>query len=151
LRERRGRGSLSPFIEDPEKMKHGMNQQLESVQAISILVAEDDKIVRNLLGLIIAKKFPAVTVYLAEDGRAGLELFKSHRPQLVITDINMPGMDGFQMVNAIRSIEAGTKILVVTAYDTSDYCEKFDKIGIEDYIVKPIAFERLFAAIEKCR
>jgi YesN/AraC family two-component response regulator len=132
-----------------------MRKKMESVQpseeAISILVTEDDKIVRNLLAAIITKKFTNVTVYLAENGRVGLELFKCHRPQIVITDINMPEMDGLQMVNAIRSIEAETKILVVTAYDTSDYCKKFDKIGIEDYIVKPIAFKRLFAAIERCR
>jgi YesN/AraC family two-component response regulator len=135
-------------------MKHGMSQKLESVQpseeAISILVAEDDEIVRKLLGAIIARKFPEVTVYLAENGRAGLELFKGHRPPIVITDINMPEMDGFQMVDAIRSIEAETKILVITAYDTSDYCEKFDRMGVEGYIVKPIAFEKLFVAIERC-
>jgi YesN/AraC family two-component response regulator len=135
-------------------MKHETDQKPEFVQpseeVVSILVAEDDRIVRTLLGAIISKKFPDIAVHLAEDGRAGLELFKSHRPQLVITDINMPEMDGFQMVEAIRSIEAGTRILVVTAYDTSYYCEKFDKMGIKDYIVKPIAFEKLFAAIENC-
>jgi YesN/AraC family two-component response regulator len=131
-----------------------MNRKLESVQpseeAISILVAEDDEVIRKLLGAIIARKFPEFTIYLAENGRAGLELFRSHRPHLVITDINMPEMDGFQMVEAIRSIEAETKILVVTAYDTSDYCKKFDRMGVEDYIVKPIAFDKLFGAIEKC-
>ena len=135
-------------------MRHGTSRKRESAQpseeAISILVAEDDKIVRKLLGAIIARKFPEVTVYLAENGRAGLELFKGHRPQIVITDINMPEMDGFQMVDAIRSIEAETKILVITAYDTSDYCKKFDRMGVEDFIVKPIAFEKLFVAIERC-
>lgn len=116
---------------------------------ISILVAEDDKIVRTLLKVIIPRKFPDATIYLAEDGRMGVELFKEHAPPIVITDINMPVMDGIEMAGEIRSMSAAARIIVVTAYEDSDFYEKFDQIGIDDYIIKPIVLEKLFTAIEK--
>jgi YesN/AraC family two-component response regulator len=132
----------------------GIKQQLAPAPpakgTISLLVAEDDKIVRTLLNAVILKQFPEVTIHLAEDGRVGVELFRKHAPQIVITDVNMPVLDGIQMAREIRSLRAATKIIVVTAYDNSDYYEKFDKIGVEDFIVKPITFDKLFAAIEKC-
>ena len=136
-------------------MQHsGTKQQSATAQpakgTISLLLAEDDKIVRTLLRAVILKQFPDITVHLAEDGKAGVDLFQQHAPQIVITDVNMPVMDGIQMSRKIRSLRAATKIIVVTAYDNSDCCEKFDEIGVEDFIVKPFTFEKLFAAIEKC-
>lgn len=123
---------------------------IQPTGAISILVAEDDKIIRTLFHAIIQKKFPDVAVYLAEDGRAGVELFNKHAPQIIITDINMPGMNGIQMAREIRSIEPATRIIVVSAYDEAEFCKAFDEIGVDDYLVKPIALEKLVAAIERC-
>lgn len=130
-----------------------MRQQLETTQprdAISILVAEDDEIIRTLLDGIIRKKFPDVSVFLAEDGRVGVELFRKHAPQIVITDINMPGMNGIEMAREIRSTGAATRIIVASAYDDAEFYAAFDKIGISAFIVKPINFEKFFAAIEGC-
>ena len=127
------------------------SSHLPSESDISLLVAEDDKIVRHLLDLIIPKLFPDAVVYLAENGRAGLELFDRHRPRIVLTDINMPVMDGVQMAREIRALKPDTKIIVLTAYHGSEYREQFDEIGIESYLAKPIVFENLFTAIENCR
>jgi len=119
--------------------------------AISLLVAEDDKIVRHLLSLIIPKKFPDTVVHLAENGRAGLDLFERHTPRIVLTDINMPVMNGIQMSRQIRALKPDAKIIVLTAYQGSEYTEQFDEIGVESYLAKPIVFEKLFIAIENCR
>jgi YesN/AraC family two-component response regulator len=131
-----------------------MEQQLQpaclSSGVISLLVVEDDRTVRTLLGMIIARKFPDVVIHMAEDGRAGLELYKEHAPQIVVTDISMPVMDGLQMSREIRLLGAAAKIIVVTAYDNSDCFDTFHQIGVEGFIVKPIAFEKLFSAIETC-
>ena len=131
-----------------------IKQELEPTgtagDAVSLLIAEDNKIVRDLLGAIIQRKFPEITIYSAENGRRGFEIFQEHTPSIVITDINMPEMDGIQMAGDIRSISAATKIIVISAYDESDQCEKFGEIGIEGCFPKPITFPNLFAAIEKC-
>lgn len=116
----------------------------------SLLVVEDDKASRDLLGLMIATKFPEVTIHYAEDGRAGLELFKRHTPFVVITDVNLPEMDGIQMATEIRVLKADTKLIVITAYSDRDYLEKFNRIGFDAYILKPIVFSKLFNAVEDC-
>ena len=115
-----------------------------------MLVVEDDKVTLDVLRLIISRKFPDVTIYAAENGRKGLELFMAHMPEIVITDISMPEMDGIEMGSAIKSIKADTKLIVVTAYGTASYEEKFHKIGFDDFLGKPIEFEKLFAAINRC-
>jgi len=91
---------------------------LESIsdpaQTISVLLVEDVNVTLDLLTIILAKKFPDVAFHTAINGRKGLELFKSHLPDVVITDINMPEMCGVQMSGKIRAINPDTKFIVST-------------------------------------
>jgi YesN/AraC family two-component response regulator len=116
----------------------------------SLIVVDDDGVTREVIGLMLAKRFPEITVYLAEDGRTGLDLFKTHLPEIVITDIQMPEMDGFEMAMAIKDVQAATKFIVLTAYSSRNYLEKFETLGGIEFLSKPIEFEKLYAAIEKC-
>lgn len=127
-----------------------MTSAQHSKSTISILVAEDDEICRTLFKIVISRNFPDITLYLAGDGREGVKLFKKHLPQIVITDLNMPGMDGIEMSLEINAIKADTRIVVVTAYDDADYRGKCEKIAASAYITKPILISTLLAAIEKC-
>lgn len=86
----------------------------------------------------------------AENGKIGVDLFNEHRPDIVISDINMPVMDGIKMAGEIKRMKADTRFIVLTAYDYDIYLNKFREIGIRDYMLKPIEFGKLFAAIEKC-
>ena len=79
-----------------------------------------------------------------------MDLFKEHAPEIVITDINMPVMDGIEMAAEIKSIKADTRFIVMTAYSDKAYFEKFSEIGFSEYLLKPIQLSTLFAAIEKC-
>jgi YesN/AraC family two-component response regulator len=121
-----------------------------SSPAISILAVEDDKVTREVLNLMIPRRFPDVTIYTTKNGKTAVELFKKHKPEIVITDIQMPEMDGIEMAGEIKAIEADTKFIVVTAYSNTSYYEKFNNIGFHDFLPKPIEFDKLFAAIEKC-
>jgi YesN/AraC family two-component response regulator len=123
----------------------------QSLASFSLLFVEDDHMVCLAIGRIIARRFPDATVYTAENGRIGLELFKEHTPEIVITDINMPVMDGIEMARKIKSIKTDTMFIVLTGYNDKNYLERFGEIGFNDYIVKPVDFGKLFAAIEKCR
>jgi YesN/AraC family two-component response regulator len=122
-----------------------------STAAFSVLLVEDDSVVCFSISRIIAKEFPDATVYAAENGKDGLELFKKHTTDIVITDINMPLMDGIEMAGEIKSIKSNTKFIVVSGYCDKEHLDRFRGIGIVDYIVKPVDFNKLFAAIEKCR
>ena len=118
--------------------------------ALSLLLVEDDKSAIAVLNAMIQRKFPDIAIFTAADGRQGVELGKEHSPDIVITDINMPGMDGLQMAGEIKSIKPDTRIIVFTGYSDKIHLDNFDAIGISAYILKPIEFQQLFTAIEKC-
>lgn len=118
--------------------------------AISILIVEDEKLIHEVIGVMLSRKFPALALYFAENGKVGLELFKEHMPAIIVTDIQMPVMDGIEMAAAIKLIRPGIRFIVLTAYDNTGYYGKFREIGFHDFIPKPIEFDKLFAAIEKC-
>ena len=117
---------------------------------ISILAVEDDKATREFLEVIINRKFPDVQIYFAENGNRGIELFKACTPEIVITDIIMPEMDGDEMSSTIKTIKSDIKLIVVTGYDSSSYHEKFNKIGVNAFITKPIEMAKLCAAVARC-
>jgi YesN/AraC family two-component response regulator len=121
-----------------------------SQSSLSILVVDDCKYTCETMGLVIASKFPDVTVYKAGNGKIGLDLFKEHMPGIVITDINMPEMDGIQMATEIKSVRSDAHLIVLTANSKEELLDKFNEIGCDDFIIKPIEFNRLFAAIGKC-
>lgn len=118
-------------------------------QLFSILLVEDEEAVRKLLATLITKKIPEVIVYSADDGRSGLESFKQHSQDLIITDIAMPAMDGICMAAEIKSLKPDAVIIAVTAYtDTQDLLKAIE-IGIDHYLLKPLSMEKLFAYIDK--
>jgi YesN/AraC family two-component response regulator len=121
-----------------------------ALNSISILVVEDEKVIREVIEVMISRKFPDVAIYIAENGKMGVELFKEHTPEIVITDIQMPVMDGIEMAAEIKSINSGTKFIVLTAFSNTGYYEKFNNIGFHDFLPKPIEFDKLFAVTEKC-
>ena len=117
----------------------------------SILVAEDDKVTRDVLGLFLASRYPDAVTHFAENGEIGVELFRKYMPDIVITDIRMPVKDGIRMAEEIRAIYAGARLIVVSAYcDYESLRKRMDKIRFEEFLRKPLDFTRLFMVIDKC-
>jgi YesN/AraC family two-component response regulator len=117
-------------------------------QNVSLLCVEDDPVSRDHIYRMISMKFPDVELHMAENGKIGLELFKERMPQIVMTDIKMPIMDGVTMTGEIKAICPDTKIIIVAANCNADYL-LYDK-DIDHCVVKPIDYKILFAVIEKC-
>src|SRR5690349_10577852 len=92
-----------------------MESKSNPMPSISILLVEDDKATLTLLTTILAKKFPEVALHIAINGRTGLELFKDHTPNIIVTDINLPELNGVQMVGKMRAIKPHVKIIVLSA------------------------------------
>ena len=123
-----------------------------SQHVASILLVEDEEVALKLLGSILARKFPEAVLYCASNGRTGLEIFRERRPDIVITDINMPEMSGIQMAGHIRVINPLAKIIVLSAGSGAANPEPAagKGVAIDHYIYKPVDFKVLFAAVEEC-
>lgn len=115
---------------------------------ITILYVEDEASVRENIVEILNRKY--ARIYVAENGEKGLELFKKFQPDLVISDIKMPVMNGLEMSEKIKSIKNNIQIILTTAHSDTEYYAKSIGIGINHYILKPIEKDKLIASIEKC-
>jgi len=114
---------------------------------ITVLFVEDEPVTRSTIAAILERQIH--TVLLAGDGRAGLEAFKAHQPEIVITDIRMPVMSGLDMAREIKLLAPRTHVIVTTAHNDTEFFLDAIDIGIDQYLLKPIDRDRLFAAIRK--
>lgn len=126
-------------------------------QSISILYVEDEELTLKLQSTLLAKKFPDIVLYTAINGRQGLELFKAHKPEIVITDVNMSELSGVQMAEKILALKPDTKIIAITG--KSGKSSETDKdimrspdgkmVGFDRVLNKPIDVSELFGVIEQ--
>jgi CheY-like chemotaxis protein len=115
---------------------------------VEILVVEDDDDCREILAGVLRRKFRDVAVSTAVNGRDGIKKFSAKRPQVVVTDMNMPEMNGVQLVEEIRQLNPETKIVVLTA-DTGQHPLEHSP-ACDHYVLKPVDYRDLFTAIEQC-
>ena len=113
--------------------------------ATSVLVVEDERNIAELLQLYLEKEGYAVTI--AGDGGEGLEKFRAIGPDLVLLDVMMPVMDGWQLCRAIRA-ESATPVIMLTAKSETDDKVAGLKSGADDYITKPFEMKEVLARIE---
>lgn len=115
----------------------------------SLLIIEDDSYTRDTLAGLLRRRYPDADIHSADDGRTGLECFTMHSPDVVVTDIAMPGMDGISMAAEMKAIDPQVAIIAVTAFtDTTDLIKAIE-IGIDHYLVKPLKLDKLFLLIDK--
>jgi two-component system, OmpR family, copper resistance phosphate regulon response regulator CusR len=115
------------------------------MEEIRVLLIEDEKKIADS----IAKGLREQDYYVetAYDGRIGLRLFENNRFNIVITDINLPGINGYDLCKIIRSSNQHIPVIMLTAFGaTNDKIEGFDS-GADDYIVKPFEFRELVVRI----
>ena len=112
---------------------------------ITVLIVEDDRNIAELLQMYLEKEGYGVLV--ANDGGEGLNMFHSEKPDLVLLDVMMPVMDGYEVCRAIRA-ESKTPVIMLTAKGETD--DKVDglKAGADDYITKPFQMREVLARIE---
>ena len=129
-----------------------MESIIKPAPSISMMLVEDEAATLELLAIILPKKYPGALLHTAGNGRTGLDVFKTHTPNIVITDFNMPEMCGSHMVDKIRAIKPETKFIVITGdtgqialEDSANKGFKFDH-----FIAKPVVFQALFTAIDQC-
>ena len=114
-----------------------------------ILVIDDDHIILEMLELALGKA--DFDVVRAPDGDLGLKAFHDHSPDLVIVDIAMPGIDGYQVVERIRGIESGAElpIIILTAHEQSVMRAYAEQLRANLYLTKPVTPRVLVAKINE--
>ncbi|HBE77009.1 MAG TPA: hypothetical protein DDW65_04395 [Firmicutes bacterium] len=115
---------------------------------IKVLYVEDEASIRESIVEMLQRRI--TMVYTAQNGQEGLELFNQYHPEIIITDLQMPVMDGLTMAKEIKTGNKAVPIIITTAYNETDYFLKAIDIGINHYILKPVHFPKLFAAIDEC-
>jgi len=110
-----------------------------------ILIIEDDPRMGQIFKDALEKKAYRTTI--ATSGTEGLEIALSHEFELIILDVMLPGMNGYDVARTLRSRSIATPILMLTALDTTTDVVRGLDCGVDDYLTKPFAFAELFARL----
>jgi len=117
------------------------------LHTLSVLYVEDEEEVRTALTKFLRRRFHRVDV--AENGSQGLELFRGDGYDVVVTDVKMPVMDGLEMARQIKFYREEVPVIVVTAYNETDYFLRAIEVGVDRYVKKPVDPNLLIEAIYK--
>ncbi len=129
-------------------MKINNRRDQDYLKTLTVLYVEDDADTREQFSDFLRR--PVGILITAEDGVAGLEAFKKHTPDIVVTDILMPRMDGLTMAKEILELVPTVPIIAVTAFEQTDYLLRAINIGIEKYVTKPVNSFLLFECLLEC-
>ncbi len=114
----------------------------------AILYVEDDEDTRNGVAEFLNLKINRV--YVAANGLEGIECYKKYHPEIIITDIKMPVMNGLEMIKQIKSINPEVAFIIITAYNESQFLLDTIELGVNHFLLKPINEKKLLVSIESC-
>lgn len=114
-----------------------------------LIVDDEPKILNGLIKNMNWFSLGIMEVLNAENGLEALKIFQKQLPEIVITDVRMPGLDGIQLCKRIRAICADTRIVILSGYADFDYVKDALKLDISDYELKPVKFSRLQETVRK--
>ena len=112
-----------------------------------ILIIEDDCETADLLSKYLRRMFFSVEV--ASDGEEGLQKYRKYNPSIILCDITMPKLNGIELVKIIRKEDLKTNIIMITAYNDQNKMSEAVKLGLDDYLIKPIELNLLKSSIMK--
>lgn len=119
-----------------------------STENIKLLYVEDDDIARENAIEYLENYFDSI--YEASNAIDALKLYKEHKPQIIISDISMPKLNGLEFVREIRKTDKKTQIILVTAFCTKEYLLEAIELGLVKYLVKPVEENSLKEALNLC-
>lgn len=114
-----------------------------------VLFIDDEEGIRRVMSIMLADA--GYEVLTAEDGEKGIHLCQEASPQIVITDIRMPGMDGIEVLKRIKEEDPDKEVIVVTAFGEMEFAVRALQLDASDFITKPINDDALFVALERAK
>ncbi len=113
---------------------------------ISILLVEDDVVIRNVYTQLLTHKVNEL--FIAGDGMEGYNSYKTNKPDLIITDIKMPVLNGLDMIRKIRHDDKEQRIIIMSAYGESRFFQTAIEMGVKGFLVKPVDKKDLFEIVD---
>ena len=124
-----------------------MENIIEQLKNYTVLCVEDEEGIRKRL--VNTLKYYFTEVYEASNGEEGYELYYEHKPNIIISDIEMPLKNGIEMISNIRKDDLSTIVIMLTAYSSEEYLLSLINLNINHYILKPVNSENLLNGIIK--
>jgi len=114
-----------------------------------VLIIDDEEGIRKVLAIALQDR--GYEVITAGDGETGLGLCRKESPQIVITDVRMPGMDGIEILRQVKEQDPDKEVIVVTAFGEMETAIRALRLGASDFILKPIDDDALFVALDRAK
>lgn len=114
---------------------------------LKVMILDDEEIILDGLCHFPWNDYGCVVIATADNGDKGLELIASCKPDIILSDIKMPGMDGLEFAEKAKNLCLGVKIILLTGYDNFDFAKQAIHIGVSDYLLKPVNFREMHVAV----
>lgn len=125
-------------------------QRNEGVAMQTVLIADDEaKVCQLIQGLVPWETLGLSVVGTVHDGLSALERMRTNMPDILITDIRMPGLDGIQLIQQAKEIHPALRCVIISGYRHFDYAHNAIKFGVQDYLLKPLQKEELIRTLQK--
>lgn len=119
---------------------------ISKLSNFTLLYAEDEKGIQNNIHEILDCMFK--DIYLASNGDSAYNIYEDKKPDLIITDIKMPKLNGIELIKKIRLRDSKTRVIITSAHTNLEYMLDASELHLVKYIVKPITEEKLTQALE---
>ena len=112
-----------------------------------VLVIDDEQGIRSLLDTLLSRK--GYDVIVAESGQKGLECFRRERPDVLVLDLKMPGMDGLTVLRQVRSLDPIMPVIILTGAGTAETEQRVRALGVTEYVEKEFSLHLLGDALKR--
>ena len=114
-----------------------------------VVLDDEERVCKLVCALIPWSRMDLELAGTAADGVSGLDLIKRENPDLLITDIRMPGMDGLKLIESAKAFNENLQVIIISGYRQFDYAQQAIKFGVSDYLLKPLKQQELEEALKK--
>lgn len=118
-----------------------------NIDEIKLLFVEDEQELRDVMLSILS--FEINNILVAKDGEEAYDIYLKEKPDIILTDINMPNMNGIDLVKKIRETDRSTKVIMLTAHSEVEFLLEATELHLTKYLVKPVRGPQLFDAITR--
>ena len=117
---------------------------------LKLLIADDERVIRETISRIIPwENFDIELAGLAQNGLEAYDMILDYSPDIVLTDIKMPGMDGLELIKRISGTELNTQFIILSGYGEFEYAKEAMKYGVRHYILKPCNEQQILESVRE--
>lgn len=114
-----------------------------------VLIVDDEEIERISMRKILSEAFKGLELKEARNGQMAVDIAKDYRPDIILMDIKMPGLNGLDAIREIMKTAPSVKCIMVTAHDTFEFAREALQLGVKDYLLKPSKVSEIIATVDK--